>query len=99
MARANEGTARGKVWRWLLPGAAALAALAIVFLIITRVALDAVKRRALNTMDVIKSTCQKYDDYQLGITTKDLQAVVNKANIFASYTVREALEDEAVLRR
>ena len=42
----------------------------------------------------LQTTCSKYDDYELGNTTKDLQAVLNKANSLRRYTDTEGLTDE-----
>ena len=42
----------------------------------------------------LQTTCGKYDDYELGNTTKDLQAVLNKANSLRRYNDTEGLTDE-----
>lgn len=47
----------------------------------------------------LQTTCSKYDDYELGNTTKDLQAVLNKANSLRRYTDTEGLTDEDTLLR
>ena len=39
------------------------------------------------------TTCQKYLDYEMGITTKDLQAMINKINVLKD-TVAEMKEAE-----
>ena len=44
-----------------------------------------------------KTTCQKYDDYQLSIITKDLQTVINKVNILRNYSTPEMLSNEEML--
>lgn len=41
----------------------------------------------------LQSTCEKYDDYELGNTTKDLQAVINKANSLSRYMETENITD------
>ena len=44
-----------------------------------------IEKNAVNMLNQMKNICQKYDDYELSLTTKDLQAKVNKANILRDY--------------
>lgn len=46
---------------------------------------------------LVKSTCQKYDYHHLSSTTKDLQAVINKARIFSLCTASADITREDVL--
>lgn len=43
-------------------------------------------------MELVKKISQKYDDYEIGIQTEELQTLINKANILKMY-----LEDDAEL--
>lgn len=43
------------------------------------------EKKAEERIQLMKDTCQKYNDYEMGITTKDLQALINKANIIRQY--------------
>ncbi len=45
----------------------------------------------------LQTTCSKYDDYELGNTTKDLQAVLNKANSLRQYTDADSIVDDDTL--
>ena len=47
----------------------------------------------------LQTTCSKYDDYELGNTTKDLQAVLNKANSLRRYTDTDGITDDDNLLR
>ena len=74
-----------RIWVGLLVGG--LVCLLVVLLLSIRSGKEAVKQDAADTLDLVKATCQKYNDYQLGITTKDLQAILNKANTLSLYAV------------
>ena len=50
-----------------------------------------------DTLALVKSTCQKYDYHHLSSTTKDLQAVINKACIFSLCTASADITREDVL--
>ena len=45
----------------------------------------------------LQTTCSKYDDYELGNTTKDLQAVLNKANSLQQYIDADSIVDDDTL--
>ena len=65
----------------------------VIYGLITRIDLNSISASAENTLTFLQSTCQKYDDYQLGNTTKDLQTLINKAKILAGYAEPEELTD------
>ncbi len=48
-------------------------------------------------LSLVKNTCQKYTDYEMGITTKDLQTMINKINVLKYYT--EAEEKQELLEQ
>lgn len=52
------------------------------------------EEKAEERIQLMKETCQKYNDYEMGITTKDLQALINKANIIRQY--ENSSEEETV---
>lgn len=58
-----------------------------------------IKKKASEMLELVKYNCQKYNDYQLGITTKDLQIVINKANMLSTYTTNMDISRATVLRR
>ena len=49
----------------------------------------AIEREVSSTLNLAKTTCQKYLDYEMGITTKDLQDMINKINVLKYYTKEE----------
>ena len=56
-----------------------------------------IRQDAADTLALVKSTCQKYDDHHLSSTTKDLQAVINKARIFSLCTASADITREDIL--
>lgn len=56
-----------------------------------------IRQDAADTLALVKSTCQKYDDHHLSSTTKNLQAVINKARIFSLCTASADITREDVL--
>ena len=56
-----------------------------------------IRQDAADTLALVKSTCQKYDYHHLSSTTKDLQAVINKARIFSLCTASADITREDVL--
>ena len=56
-----------------------------------------IENDAVTRLNQMKNICQKYDDYELGLTTKDLQAKINKANILKEYGKETESEDISVL--
>ena len=57
-----------------------------------------IRQDVADTLEMVKITCQKYDDYQLGATIKDLYAAINKTNVLSLYSDREKLMDEEALK-
>ena len=57
-----------------------------------------IRQDVADTLEMVKITCQKYDDYQLGATIKDLYAAINKTNVLSLYSDEETLMDEEALR-
>lgn len=58
-----------------------------------------IRQDAADTLALVKSTCQKYDDYHLSSTTKDLQSLINKARVFGLYVPSADTTREDVLAR
>ena len=86
--------------KWIL----VLTALGVViffgaFLAVTSFEKRAAAVQAEQMLDFLQATCSKYDDYELGNTTKDLQALLNKANSLSFYTDGEDITDTANLLR
>lgn len=73
--------------------------LMVVALLSSRIEKQNIRKQASEMLELVKYTCQKYDDYQLGITTKDLQIVINKANMLSTYTTNMDITRIPVLRR
>lgn len=89
-----------KIGMYLLPAGLLLAGVIVMLVIyglITRIDLKNISVSAENTLTFLQSTCQKYDDYQLGNTTKDLQTLINKAKILAGYAEPEEIQDPGFL--
>ena len=57
-----------------------------------------IRQDVADTLEMVKITCQKYDDYQLGARIKDLYAAINKTNVLSLYSDEETLMDEEALR-
>lgn len=55
---------------------------------------DAVRTNAEETIEQMKSICQRYDDYKVGITTTELQLLINEINILQNY-VQDYVQDYA----
>ncbi len=79
---------------WILFLICGIAFLAIVYALTTNIERNQVKDNSQGTMKFLQSICQKYDDYQLGNQTRDLQTITNKAKIMSLY----AGEDEKSLQ-
>ena len=78
---------------WILFLVIGMLFLSIVYAVVTKVERNQVKGYAVDTLKFLQSTCQKYDDYQLGNLTSELQTITNKAKILTLY----AGEDERSL--
>ena len=89
-----------KIGMYLLTAGLLLAGVIVMLVIyglITRIDLKNISVSTENTLAFLQSTCQKYDDYQLGNTTKDLQTLINKAKILAGYAEPEEIQDPGFL--
>ena len=69
------------------------------FFAVTSIEKKTVTVQAEQMLDYLQSTCSKYDDYELGNTTKDLQALLNKADSLSRYTDEEDITDPENLLR
>ena len=85
-------------WKWwlLLIALGSLVFCGAFFLVTFREK-NTITTEAKQMLVYLQTTCSKYDDYELGNTTKDLQAVLNKANSLRRYTGTEGLTDEDTL--
>lgn len=54
---------------------------------------NSIEAEISSTLSLAKSTCQKYADYKMGITTKDLQTMINKVNVLKDYTGSEKRQE------
>lgn len=86
--------------RWIWPGIllGGIAFLLVTGFIFVQREKSEIRRNVTDTLTTAKATCQKYDDYRLGMTIKDLYAAVNKANVLSIYTVKEDLLNETMLK-
>ena len=84
-----------RLWCW----AALICALLLALTALVTVAHGKVrvKRQVIDRLSQVKSICQRYDDYQLGITTKDLQSVINKVRTLSLYAGSEELASPELL--
>ena len=84
-----------KIWGMFI--AIGILFLAVVYGVVTNGELGQVKGNAETTMQFVRSLCRKYDDYQLGNLTRDLQTVINKSRILSSYAkeTQASLEEYA----
>ena len=85
-------------WKWwlLLIALGSLVFCGAFFLVTFREK-NTITTEAKQMLVYLQTICSKYDDYELGNTTKDLQAVLNKANSLRRYTGTEGLTDEDTL--
>lgn len=84
---------------WLLLTVCGVAFLLLTLLIVFYRGRANIRQDAADTLALVKSTCQKYDDYHLSSTTKDLQALINKARVFGLYVPSADTTREDVLAR
>ena len=91
MKRQNRDKDRTEhhIYRWLLLGGLLLFLVSILFSYERRK--GQIEQTVSDTLGLVKSTCQKYDDYAMGITTRDLQNLINKVNVVREY---EQMENE-----
>lgn len=84
---------------WLLLTVCGVAFLLLTLLIAFYRGRANIRQDAADTLALVKSTCQKYDDYHLSSTTRDLQALINKALVFGLYVPSADTTREDVLAR
>ena len=84
---------------WLLLTVCGVAFLLLTLLIAFYRGRANIRQDAADTLALVKSTCQKYDDYHLSSTTKDLQTLINKALVFGLYVPSADTTREDVLAR
>ena len=68
-----------------------------VYQIATNVERKGMESNAQETMDFLQSLCRKYDDYQLGNTTRDLQSTIGKVRVIRDYSPQKQLADKDYL--
>ena len=71
------------LYAWLSAGMI-LVLLVSVFISWNRKTVE-IEAQATKALEQIKTICQKYDNYEMGITTKDLQVLINKVNVLQEY--------------
>lgn len=73
----------------------------LVLFIVYHIATQAEKRsmevNAGETLDFLQTICQKYDDYQLGNTTRDLQSTIGKVRVIRDYGQYKEITNDAYL--
>ncbi len=73
----------------------------LVIFVVYHIATQAEKRsmevNAGETLDFLQSVCQKYDDYQLGNTTRDLQSTIGKVRVIRDYAQYKEITSDAYL--
>lgn len=84
MKRNNTDSALQRRNKYIIFLIAGIIFLTVVFWVSTNIEKKNIKRNAQETVSFLQSVCQKYDDYQLGETTKDLQVLTDKAMILAA---------------
>lgn len=86
------------IWRIYLPFIiAGILILAGVFGTVTWYDKKTTVAKAETVLDFLESSCNKYDDYQLGNHVKDLQTVLNKARVLSRYKKGPELKNRGVL--
>ena len=71
---------------WLLILSVTLMFMSSVYVVATNVEKNSIKNDVSSSIDIMKDVCQKYDDYSLSISTKNMQLIINKVNVLAQYT-------------
>lgn len=64
---------------WILSALGGILFISLVFGMVTRMERNQIKGKAEGTLQFLKSLCMKYDDYELGNQTRDLQTITNKS--------------------
>lgn len=83
---------------WLLLMAVGIVVFLGAFLLVTALEKKRTLSEAERMLEYLQTICDKYDDYELGNTTKDLQAVINKANNLRYNMTQEELTDRENLQ-
>lgn len=68
-----------------------------VYNIVTRAERRSMEMNAGETLDFLQSVCQRYDDYQLGNTTRDLQSTIGKGRVIRDYGQYKEITSDAYL--
>ncbi len=84
------------IWMLFIIGTAIY--MSIVWLVTTNVEKNNIKNNVSEAISIMKDVCQKYDDYNLSISTKNMQSMINKINILSRYTDDIDINDAADLR-
>ena len=69
----------------------------VVYHIATQAERKSMEMNAGQTLDFLQSVCQKYDDYQLGNTTRDLQSTIGKVRVIRDYGQYKEITSDAYL--
>ncbi len=72
------------LWMLFIIGTAAY--MGIVWIVTTNIEKGNIKNDVSDSISIMKDVCQKYDDYNLSISTKNMQSIINKINILSRYT-------------
>ena len=94
----DSGFHRWKKWV-ILYVTAGILLLLFVFLVTTDVEKKNIRSNADETVSFLQSICQKYDDYQLGDKTKDLQVLTDKTMILAAYMENDEVNGAKEIRQ
>lgn len=84
---------------WLLLIALGIVVFLGAFWLVTALEKKDTLSEAKQMLDYLQTICDKYDDYELGNTTKDLQALINKANNLRYNMTQEQLTDRENLQK
>lgn len=87
-----------KYLAWLVAIGGGAAFLALCGFLFFQNGKNQIRQNVSYTLEMVKATCQKYDDYQLGATIKDLYAIINKTNVLSLYSDTDTLMDEKALQ-
>lgn len=82
---------------WLMVIAATVAFMSAVYIATTNVEKNNIKNQVSSSISIMKDVCQKYDDYNLSASAKDMQSIINKINVLTQYTDDIDLDSEEEL--
>ncbi len=68
-----------------------------VYNIVTGAERRSMEVNAGETLDFLQSVCQRYDDYQLGNTTRDLQSTIGKVRVIRDYGQYKEITSDSYL--